>query len=273
MKTIVSIFTLLLSIACFSQEIERVLVDGEIIVPKGDDREQISVYNVSSQKGTATDAEGKFKLEVGKNDRVLITAIQFQSFTVVVDEGVVAKKLMRIYMNPAVNQLEEVVVSPYDLSGNIQADVKRIRVYDSPEYDLSYKAVNYDYEFTPDRQSAIVGNAAESALNNGGLQNGLNIRNIFNLFARAISSKKDKNTALKTLNNGQVLVTALQQRYSPQYYNDTFGIPTEMVDDFIYFAEENAVAPYMLKPENEIELLEVLFEQSKVYKARLTDEK
>ncbi len=259
--------------ACFSQQIDRVLVEGEIIVPKGDEREQISVYNVSSQKGTATDAEGKFTLEVGKNDRVQITALQFQSFTVVIDAGVVDKKFMRIYMNPAVNQLAEVVVSPYDLSGNIRVDVNRIQVYEAPDYDLSYKTINYDYEFTQDRLSSIEGNVADEALNSHRLQNGANFISIFGLLANAIFPKKDKSTPKETLNNGQVLVTALQQRYSTQYYAETFGIPAENVDAFIYFAEENAVKPYMLKSENEIELLEVLFEQSILYKERLGDEK
>ncbi|WP_432411682.1 hypothetical protein [Rasiella sp. SM2506] len=272
MKQFLLLPFLLCTFLCCAQQIERVLVNGEIIVPKGDDREQISVYNVSAQKGTATDADGKFTLEVGKNDRVLITALQFQSFTVVVDEGVVAKKLMRVFMNPAINQLDEVVVSPYDLSGNINVDVKRMQVYDAPEYDLAYKTINYDYEFTPDRQSAIEGNAAEDALNNGGLQNGANIRNLFGLLSRAIFNKKSRNAPQEMLNNGQILVTALQQRYSPQHYSETFGIPVEKVDDFIYFAEENAIEPHMLKSENEIELLEVLFEQSKVYKARLKNE-
>lgn len=263
---------LFISVSCFAQQIGRVVVQGEIVVPKGDDREQISVYNVSSQKGTATNAEGKFTLEVAPNDRVLITAIQFQSFTVVVDKGVVDKKIMRIYLNPSINQLEEVVVSPYDLSGNINVDVKRIKVYNSPEYDLSYETLNYEYAFTPDRQSSVEGNAASEALNSSGMQNGFNFVSVFGLLAKAVFPKKEKKNTIETFNNGRVLVTALQQRYSQQYYAETFTIPTEKVDDFIYFAEENAIEPYMLKPENEIELLEVLFEQSNLYKSRLKNE-
>jgi CarboxypepD_reg-like domain len=252
--------------------VERVAIQGEIIVPKGDEREGINIYNVSSQKGTVTDAEGKFSLEVAANDRVLITAIQFQSFTVIVDEGVVGKKMMRVFMNPAINQLDEVVVSPYDLSGNINVDVKRMKVYNSPNYDLSYETLNYDYEFTQDRQSSIEGNAAEDALNSEGMQNGLNFISIFGVLAKAIFPAKERKNSTQSLNNGQVIFTALQQRYSQQYYAETFGIPIEKVDDYIYFASENAITPHLLKSKNEIELLQVLFEQSILYKARLKDE-
>ena len=53
-----------------------------------------------------------------------------------------------------------------------------------------------------------------------------------------------------------------------EYYSKTFDIPIEKVDDFIYFVQGNAVTPSMLKPENELELLETLFQQSELYKKR-----
>ena len=46
-------------------------------------------------------------------------------------------------------------MSPYDLSGNINVDVKRVSVIDSPNWDLSYETLEYDYEFTQDRQSQV----------------------------------------------------------------------------------------------------------------------
>ena len=268
MKNLFLFCGIFFTIAAFSQQTERVEVQGEIIVPVGDEKEQISVYNTSSQKGTITDAEGKFTLKVAANDRVLITALQFQPFTVVVDQGVVDKKTMRILMNPAINQLEEVVVRPYDLSGNVEVDVKRLPVFEVPNYDLSYETITFDYTFTPDRLSKVEGNAAQDALGTGGLQYGANFGNIIAGIAGLLLKNKDKNTPAEKLNNGQVLVTALQQRFSTTYYTETLGIPTEKVDDFIYFAQDNAIQPYLLKPENEIELMEVLLEQSVLYKER-----
>ncbi|HIB48854.1 MAG TPA: hypothetical protein EYN07_00855 [Flavobacteriaceae bacterium] len=268
MKLLLTSCLLLLTFVSFSQTIERTLVEGTIFVPAGDSADQVSVYNVSSQKGTVTDAEGNFTLAVAANDRVLISALQFQSFTVVVDEGVVAAKQMRIYMNPAINQLEEVVVRPYDLSGNINVDVNRVDVYASPNWDLSYETLEYEYEFTEDRQTSIKGNVAEDALNNGGLKNGFNFISVLGVIANAIVGKKKKDPYVETPNYSTI-VRALQQRFSAQYYADTFGIPIEKVDNFIYFAQENAVTPEMLKEENEIELLATLFQQSEVYKERI----
>lgn len=112
-----------------AQDIDRVKVQGKIHVPEGEDAEGISVYNSSSQKGTITDYDGSFEIEVAENDRLRIFALQYQPFTAVVDKGIIERKELNIYVNQAVTQLDEVIVSPYDLSGNIRADVEKIPTY------------------------------------------------------------------------------------------------------------------------------------------------
>ncbi len=137
-----ALILLIFPVFLFAQDIERVSVKGTITAPIGEDVEGINIYNLSSQEGTVTDAEGVFNLRVGINDRVQVTALQFQSFTVIVDRGVMDVREMNIYMNPAVNQLEEVIVRPYDLSGSIVVDVRRIQTsVVSPDWDLSYSTL------------------------------------------------------------------------------------------------------------------------------------
>jgi hypothetical protein len=46
--------------ALFAQDIDRTKVSGKIHVPQGEDAEGISIYNISSQKGTITNADGTF---------------------------------------------------------------------------------------------------------------------------------------------------------------------------------------------------------------------
>jgi hypothetical protein len=53
---------------------------------------------------------------------------------------------------------------------------------------------------------------------------------------------------------------------------ETFGIPDEQVNDFIYFTEENGIDKNLLISENEIQLLEFLHRQSELYKARVVED-
>ena len=110
LKKLLLTIILLLPICLLAQDIERIIISGKVTAPKGEDIEGITIYNVSSQKGTVTSPEGIFALKVAENDRVSVTALQFSTFIVIVDKGVIDNKRMGIYLNPVVNQLEEVIV-------------------------------------------------------------------------------------------------------------------------------------------------------------------
>ncbi|QIE60464.1 hypothetical protein G5B37_13090 [Rasiella rasia] len=264
MKLLITSFLILFSLVCFSQQVERVSVRGEVSVPKGEEKDQISIYNESSRRGTVTDDQGKFELEVAAQDRILITALQFQSYTVVVTESVIENKLMKIYLNPYVNKLDVVILRNQNLTGDLEYDAKNTEVIAVPNVELSFDA---DADFAPDRFSRVEGNAAQEALGYGTLQNGVNFVSIIGVLAKALFPKK-KSEPYKPQLKETEMVKLLQDKYSAAYYSETFSIPLDRVDDFIYFAGENAITTNMLKPENEVELLETLFIQSELYKAR-----
>lgn len=263
-----ALFLLLFPVMMFAQDVDRLVVQGRISAPVGEDVEGINIYNISSQEGTVTDKEGDFTIAVGINDRVQITALQFQSFTVIVDEGVMDVRSMNIYLNPAVNQLEEVIVRPYDLSGNIVADVRRIQTsVISPDWDLSYSTLEFDYQFSPDAQTGVQGNAAEQALGFTNVREGANVLGLVGLLF-----PKKKRSEKQVVTDKEVITTSLRQRYSNAYITRTFGIPEDKVNDFIYFTEDNGIDKSLLSSENEIELLEFLHRQSELYKAQVVQD-
>jgi hypothetical protein len=258
----------MLSTLCFAQEIDRFEINGKISAPQGEDIENVNVYNISSQLGTASNKDGEFTLEVAENDRIQITALQFQSFTVIVDKGVIDKKRMAIYLNPAVNQLEEVIVRPYDLSGNIIADLNRIKTSTlNPGWDTSYTTLEFGYEFSDDQYSSIDGNKAEEAFYNGQKQAGLNFVGMGNL----LFSKKRK-TETSKIANKEVIIRALRQRFSNAYISEEFNIKDKNVNDFIYFLEESGIDQNLLLAKNELLLLDFLNRQSTLYKQQFGED-
>ena len=256
------------STSLFAQDIDRTKVSGKIHVPAGEDAEGISVYNVSAQSGTITNEDGSFEIELAENDRIQITALQYQSFTIIVDKGVITRKMMNIFLNSAVNQLEEVVVRPYDLSGNINVDVKKIPTYNvTKDWDLSYKNMEYGYHFEQDDKTAISGNVAEEALNSNILQNGANILAIMGGVAKLLFPKGKKITIVTT--EDKIMVSNnIQQRFSRDFIAANFDIPEDKAVDFLFFAQENGLDQNLLKAENEMMLMEFLLKKSKEYKER-----
>lgn len=248
-----------------SQQIERVMVEGVITAPPGEDLEAISIYNVSSQKGTITNENGEFSLEVGVNDRVLFSALQFQKFTVIVDEGIVANKVMKIYVNPAILQLDEIIVRPHDLTGNIIVDASRIKTSDPlAAMNLSWEDLNYGFEFSDDKSSGV---------ENSGMREvpsaGLNILYPFVLLADLIFKKSDskpkKLNPLDEMKLDDASFVALNQRFQKSYFTDVLLLPEERIENFIYFIIENGFTADLLKENNELKLMDFLEKQSKIY--------
>lgn len=255
--------------ALFAQDIDRTKVLGKIHVPPGEDAEGISVYNISSQKGTITNADGTFEIELAENDRIQITSLQYQPFTVVADRGIVERKQMNIFLNPSVNQLEEVVVRPYDLSGNINVDVKKIPTYNvSKDLNLSYYNLKYGDDLEPDDKTAVPGNAAEEALHGNYIKNGANILAILGGVAQLLFPEGKKITLVEKQETQSAISNNIQQRFSKDFIAANFDIPENKAVDFLFYAQENGLDQNLLKPENEMQLMEFLFKKSKEYKAR-----
>ena len=249
------------SVNAISQEVTRIKIMGKITAAKGEDVEGINIYNKSSQKGTITSETGEFDLKVAENDRVFITAMQFQSFTVIVDEGIIKSKKMDIYLNPVINQLDEVIIRPFDISGNIIADVKRVSLTSvDNHWDLSYENLEYGYEFSADAQTSVDGNKAEDAYFNSQKQASLDFIGLAGLiFPKKKSNKKQE------ISETDMITNAVQKRFGNNYISKTFKIPEDKVNEFIYYVEENGIDRSLLRPENEFVLINYLHLQSRAY--------
>ena len=162
MRTIFLLLAVMLYGTIQSQIVDRITVDGEVIAQPGDDVQGINIINTTTNEGVITGAEGDFTIRVGVNDRLEVTAIQFQKFTIVVDKGIIAQKQLHIFLNESVNQLDEVIVTPYDLSGNIKADIQRVAIGEKvipPAYSAA-KMNDDDYAFSSDNQTRLDNAAA-----------------------------------------------------------------------------------------------------------------
>lgn len=266
-KKLLPLIILFVATMLSAQEVERILVKGTIHVPTGEDAEGIGVYNISSQRGTVTAINGTFEIAVAKNDRLQIFALQYQSFTVVVDEGIIVKKEMNIYVNPSVTQLDEVVVRPSDLSGNIRADIKRIPTFTvDKNWDLSYRGMEFGYGFTVDEQTAIRGNAAEEALNLHRLQHGINFVAMFGGVANLLFPKNQKINTKSHLQKEDKRSNNLRNRFSRKFVEDNFNIPEDQAYEFLFYAQEKGLTDNMLRPENELVLMDFLHKSSKEFK-------
>lgn len=253
-KSLIAVLLITLSSAVAQDK--AILVKGKINAPVGDDIEGIVVYNKSLNQATITNADGEFEINARIEDKLEITAMQYQTFTVVVDKSIIDNKKMTVFLNESVNLLDEVVVTPYDLSGNVKADVSRVSVnygnLANVEEEATAPINDVDYSWTPDELSTAETNIPFGIRMKYGL-------NFVNLFKAAFGSKKDK----KPVERVEV---AVKKIYDDKFFKDNLDLELAQIDDFMDYAEQQGLDQSYLKKGRELDLIEFLIDQSKNYK-------
>lgn len=263
-RNILFIVLILFGTLLTAQEKDRVMVQGKIIVPEGESSEGMTVFNKNTTSGTISNQEGEFNLKVALGDSIMFSAIQFQKFAVVVEEGVINSGEMNVFLTETVNELPEVRLSSNELSGDINVDVAKIKVTNPevPAYSAAeLKAMGVNV--TPDALTGPGRNAALAA-GNTRLVNGLNFVNIFKLIAGAEIennpfSEKELDEKLRTM-------------YNDDFFKSNLNIERDKINDFIYYLTDHGLNKKMLADGNELNLIEFLIEKGEDYKALQTQD-
>ncbi|MEH6406074.1 MAG: carboxypeptidase-like regulatory domain-containing protein, partial [Leeuwenhoekiella sp.] len=228
MKSFLLIFFFLLTgTVALSQNSARNMIEGQLIAPKGGDPEGIVIYNTSSERGTITDIRGVFSLAVAKNDEVLVQSVQYSPVTVMVTSSIMQSKKMTITLRESVNTLDEIVVTPYDLTGNIVADVNIVNV------QSGVQPVNFGAIRLEDGQYDELSAVDNVAMDNETWKYGLNFVNVF----KALFSKRkaDKTEFTSTAQD------ELSQLYDNAFFKQNLDIKEEDIGDFIDYTANNGL--------------------------------
>src|SRR5690554_197533 len=118
----------LMTAFCTAQDMERVLIDGQVNVPPGDDPSGITVFNTNTIQGTVTRDDGTYSIMVGVGDQLQFSAIQYEPFIIEITQTIIEVGELNVFVSANVTELPEVVIGAPDLSGNIEVDVRRIPV-------------------------------------------------------------------------------------------------------------------------------------------------
>tara|TARA_R110002020_G_scaffold293535_5_gene509129 strand:- start:48541 stop:49317 length:777 start_codon:yes stop_codon:yes gene_type:complete len=249
------LFLFLCTSVALAQNSARVMIEGQLIVPKGGDPEGIVIYNTTSEKGTITDRTGVFTLAVANQDEILVQSLQFTPVTVKVNRGILNSKKMTISLRETVTPLEEIVVSPYDLTGDIVADVNRVNVNEGAP-NINFAAVNM-LDGTYDSMSA----PENVALDDATWKYGLNFVNIF----KALYNKREKDSTTFEI----TAEDELAKMYDNVFFKQNLDIKEENIGDFLDYAANNGLNKEMLEQGNELNLIQFLLNKREAYKAQV----
>jgi|AntDeeMinimDraft_5_1070356.scaffolds.fasta_scaffold00953_7 5'(3')-deoxyribonucleotidase len=257
MKNLFILFLFSLT-STYAQIEDRVMVKGQIIIDDDSaNLENIDIYNINTAQGTTTGREGEFLLPMAIGEQVQVSSVQFQTVTIKITKAVTKnqKLTVRIDEDSGITELEEVVVKPYNLSGDVQADVAKINTEDITTIGQSSEELTHDPDngYEDDEYSKVENASMESNI----LKNGLNFANIF----RAIfKNKSDRNLS------SQEMTTRLRQAFNDDFFQEYLDIEKDQIPNFIYYVEGHGLEKELLKKDNELDFIQFLIDKSKTFK-------
>lgn len=262
-KIVLAIFSLFTLLA-FGQDDNRISVDGRIVVST-DDREGVTVYNTSSNKGTTTDENGEFVIKVAVNDIIEFGALQFKDFSVTITEDIIKSKRLTVILVEEVNKLDEVVLLPFGLTGNLNADLENVRTY-NVSLDAIYFGLDHieDFEFTADYKSKIDNPSFDDY--HPRVDNMINIVNLAGfLVSQVVDLDKDKSATNAEKEINKTPFKEALDKYSINYIHSNFKIPLDKVEAFTDYVEEQGVDDKLLEKDKEMQFLERITQLSKSF--------
>src|SRR5690606_29390651 len=122
LKSIVLLVFILLANNSYAQ---RVTLEGKITTMEDLDVEGINILNLSANKGTVSDADGKFWIAVALNDTLSVFAIHIQTTTIIIGKEQMVNKKIPIHLSEKMNELGTVTLRRF-LTGYLGSDANII---------------------------------------------------------------------------------------------------------------------------------------------------
>ncbi|MCX7547942.1 hypothetical protein OS188_08245 [Xanthomarina sp. F1114] len=252
------IFFLILSFAT-AQNNERIEISGKAIV-EANDVEGLTVNNITSNRIAVTDLEGKFKIYVKLNDRIRISALQLNSVLVIITQDILDSKELTVFLDEHLTPLDEVVILPFSLTGDLETDLTNVRGF-NPKFESIYFG-DIDFEHNP-MADIYYEKVENTILNQDRFYNGVDFVKLTNWLIKPLFGDKKASNKSNELDKSNYEV--LRETYTKDFISSSFNIPEDKVSEFVAFAELNNTDPSLYEKGNDIELIEYLVNQSKLF--------
>lgn len=243
---------LLISLSLYAQEPRAYRLNGHV-VHQGVAVSDVHVLNLSAGSATITDGSGNFLVLVKPGDTLFFSAVQLKRKSLTVTFDMVKSQKIVVPLEEYVNELDEVVIRPYNLSGDINRDLNQMtntNVLVSATLGLPNAYVK------PPTQAERKLFEATSGRGLVPLNPVLNA-----ITGRTRYLKKILAAERKYARSGRV-----REFYPDSLFVKDLGIPAFRIDDFMYFCEVDSLFPILVDTADRLKIWDFLKGKSRDYR-------
>ncbi|MFS4457485.1 carboxypeptidase-like regulatory domain-containing protein [Maribacter sp. 2304DJ31-5] len=211
------------------------------------------VLNTTTQRATITDINGFFSIPVHLNDTLVFSAVQFKKKQIVVTRSIFESKSLSVPLEDVLTQLDEVVVTPYNLSGDIFKDLETLRI--KPIVTASTLGLPNAYVrvLTKPERELFEATSGGGFLPLNPILNGISGR-----------TKMLKKRVARDRLYGRT--ERVREFYVDSLYSTELKIPNTKIDDFFYFCEVDPTFQTVVDTHDLFKIWEYLKTKSLLYR-------
>ena len=192
----------------------------------------IHIINKTSGSRAITNQNGLFEIGVKRNDTIVISSIQIKPHIIIIESKIFDQDLIRVYIEPFINRLDNVVVKSHNLSGNMLDDMLASGIKDP----INFSDVGIP-GFEGEREEKIV---SEMSLILQTLllpiSGGLDIEAVYKHLSGYYKELKKR----RLLDKQYVAVVSIIEFYGLVFFINKFNLSEEKVYEFVLGALENS---------------------------------
>lgn len=210
----------------------------------------VHVINTTSKKATITNAYGYFTIPVKLNDTIRFSAIQYEKSQLVVNDEILESKMVTVTLIESLTELEEVVITPYRLSGDIYKDIQSLKI---------------DPVVTSSTLGLPNANVKSLSLNERKLFLAMEEQALHRLIDE-ITGHNKRLRKMVSLDEVAYQIETVKKFYPDSLYIQELKVPPERIDDFMYFCAFDTIFNTTVDSKDKLKIWEFLERRSKNYR-------
>ncbi len=272
MNKLILLFIVLVPSLSIGQQ-DRVQISGYIQNELNEPVEGITIFNEGSYETTVTTSTGSYRIDVKTGDRIVFKSTAHEPVTLVVTDRTVEEKVVTITLGDGVNVLDQIVLEG---DQNVYLNLKKLEMTDTRMEKITGQNMwTPAIDRTENTLSDMVRQPNEYDLRHEAMMQSQPRYNMFNLVGLlaavvlnvALSALDIDFGSAKTVEQ-RFDVAVLKNQFDADYLIEFLEIKKENLYDFIYFATDRGLNNQLIKPDNEMVLLQFLSDTAQVYKER-----
>ena len=213
----------------------------------------VHVMNTTLGRATITNEKGKFEISARIRDTLYFSAVQFKRKSIVITPEIWNAKWVLVPLDEFVNELDEVVVRPYDLSGDLTRDMGSINTDDVVSATILGLPNAYHRPPTQAERKLF------EATTGGGIVP-------LNPILNAITGRTRYLKRILNSENQYARTNRVRAFYADSLFISDLRIPAVRIDDFMYYCEVDPSFNGLVDSRDRLKIWEFLKLKSELYR-------